>query len=913
MEQSMVRLRMGFTGGARALHALHVSVLAIVLAVVLVQASAGGYGTSGSTPGAGDPGPLSGLPMGAQARISGALGNAASSYRVSAPSEGVAEARNPVQGLAAGFTRSGIELHSGGLRVGLRLRGIGYGSVPAPVDEIAPAVSANRVTYRHSSVSEWYVNGPLGLEQGFTVPSAPSGKAAGPLTLSLSVSGDVRVSMATGGGHLLLSHGASTLRYGELVARDAHGRTLPSRIEAGKRAIALRVDTSGASYPVRIDPLVQEGEKLTGGEEQGGALLGFSVALSADGNTALVGGPRDHEYAGAVWVFTRSGAEWTQQGPKLTGTTAGGTGGERCGEETGEEADECAAGRSVALSADGNTALVGSPREAGPCPRAGGECDNQGAVWMFARNGTTWSLRQTLTAGSEEGAEGRFGRAVALSADGTTALVGAPSDGGGGPGSAWVFTRSGSSSSWTLAGPKLTVSDTQGEAHLGGSVALSGDGETAVVGAPADNGYVGSAFVFARFGSSWHQVSKLTGEAESGAGHFGASVAVSTQGTTAIVGARADAEGNGAAWAFAQSGPATWSPQGSKLTAPEPAGADDGAEFGYSVALTADGNRALIGAPHDGGAAGAAWLFARSGSAWTQDGSKLTGAAAGRGWFGSSVALRSDGLTALVGAPNEASQASKEAKAGAVYVFADPTLLPLVEGLSPNSGPPAGGTTVRITGSRLSAASAVRFGSVRAASFTVNGDGSITAVSPPNPKGGAVYVTVTTPEDVSPQIPSALFTYVLPRGGRVFVPPPPGSGDPQGSLATPVAAGGVQGFTSGCTAALLSRSVPVLSKGRATVRLAWRGAGACTGKLTLSLKVRRGKKIRTRTIGTATFALSPGRARSVVIKLNAAGRALLRSRHGRLNASLRIVSVTSAKKVQAYSSTVHLAVPRRRR
>jgi hypothetical protein len=84
--------------------------------------------------------------------------------------------------------------------------------------------------------------------------------------------------------------------------------------------------------------------------------------LSADGNTAIVGGYFDNNYAGAAWVFTRSGGVWTQQGSKLVGTRAVGIGTQ---------------GTSVALSADGNTALVG------------GEFDNNstGAVWVFTRSG----------------------------------------------------------------------------------------------------------------------------------------------------------------------------------------------------------------------------------------------------------------------------------------------------------------------------------------------------------------------------------------------------------------------------------------------------------------------------------------------------------------------------------------------
>ena len=81
----------------------------------------------------------------------------------------------------------------------------------------------------------------------------------------------------------------------------------------------MRVWDRGARYPLRIDPFIQQGSKLTGGGESGDGQFGYSVALSGDGNTALIGGPGDNGNVGAAWVFTRSGSTWKQQGAKLTG------------------------------------------------------------------------------------------------------------------------------------------------------------------------------------------------------------------------------------------------------------------------------------------------------------------------------------------------------------------------------------------------------------------------------------------------------------------------------------------------------------------------------------------------------------------------------------------------------------------
>ena len=78
-------------------------------------------------------------------------------------------------------------------------------------------------------------------------------------------------------------------------------------------------------HPVR-DDLDRAGLKLTGSGESGAGEFGARVALSSDGNTALIGGIGDNSDHGAAWVFTRSGSTWTQQGSKLTGSGESGEG-----------------------------------------------------------------------------------------------------------------------------------------------------------------------------------------------------------------------------------------------------------------------------------------------------------------------------------------------------------------------------------------------------------------------------------------------------------------------------------------------------------------------------------------------------------------------------------------------------------
>ena len=407
----------------------------------------------------------------------------------------------------------------------------------------------------------------------------------------------------------------------------------------------------------------QQGGKLVGIGEVGNAELGNSVALSSDGNTAIVGGPGDNGNAGAAWVYTRSGGVWTQQGGKLVGTGA---------------VAGAYQGWSVALSGDGNTAIVGGPS---------GNVDNfavgVGAAWVYTRSGGVWTQQGSKLAASDAVGNAGQGTSVALSGDGNTAIVGGPSDNGSFPSSAgavWVYTRSGGV--WTQQGSKLVGTGAVGGAGQGFSVALSGDGNTAIVGGPLDNGGtlagVGAAWVFTRSGGVWTQLgSKLIGSGAVGTAEGalqGFSVALSGDGNTALVGGMNDnytaGAGNvGAAWVYTRSG-GVWTQQGSKLVGT--GGKSPGQ--GWSVALSADGNTAIVGGLYDNGNMstgypGAAWVFTRSGNVWTQQGSKLFGTGAvGNASQGNSVALSGDGNTAIVGGPSD--NGAYPIGVGAAWVFA---------------------------------------------------------------------------------------------------------------------------------------------------------------------------------------------------------------------------------------------------
>ncbi len=728
------------------------ALLSLLLAAGLSQylrAHAGASSASVSASGASRDA-LADLSPAERASISASIGAAERAYHFQAAPDGF-RAANPRQHLGIGVDRSGALLRARGLQLGLSLRAAGYGGSLRAVGAARPSAHANRATFAHGGIAEWYVNGPLGLEQGFTIARPTATAATGPLTLAIALSGNARASLAAGGQSVMFSgpHGGS-LRYGGLSVSDASGRTLHSWIALQGGELLLRVDAGGARFPLRVDPAIEEETPETTLPSSGnaGEGAGLSVALSADGKHALVGAPDQESAGGAVWVFTRvgSGPAWARTS-ELTVPVAEGESSEcveASEEEPAEGGNECGFGRSVALSADGDTALVGAPRVnvqvAAKDPGEPGETEevtHAGAAWVYTRAGSGWTGTELVSPEPAHG--GHFGRSVALAGNGETALVGAPGEHAG-HGRAWVFTGSGSS--WAAQGGALMGSGEEGEGRFGHSVALSADGEVALIGAPADDHDLGAAWVFGRSGSEWiEQAPKLTDGGEGPEGRFGYSVALSEDGATALVGAARVDNDTGAAWVFTRSGP-SWSQPGSKLVGK----GEGGEQFGYSVALAASGNSAIVGAPHWKDTLGTAWLFQRSGAGWGAAVRQLKGGSkeAGRALFGASVAMSpDDGETVLVGGPNE------DKRAGAAWVFGPGPSVECVESLEshecepaklsehehkPAKGSTEGGTSVTIYGGHLAGATAVRFGTSEATSFEVHSAGStesITAVSPP--------------------------------------------------------------------------------------------------------------------------------------------------------------------------------------
>jgi hypothetical protein len=602
------------------------------------------------------------LPMALQAAASSAVGGAHRTFEAVQTTAGLQAVGG---GLRTDFSRSGPIVHAGGAELGLRMVGVGAGDRLRPSVAADPVSVANRVFYRHAGVTEWYRNGPLGLEQGFTVDRRP-GSRADWLTIAVRTSGGL---IAHGSRTRVVfqgrAGGSSGLRYSGLHASDAAGHSLPTQFELRGDKILLRIDDRHARYPVAVDPMVEQGPKLT---VAAGQELGWSVALSSDGNTALVGA-LDGNTTGA-YVFTRSAGSWSQQA-ELSDTSSEGS---------------SEYGFSVALSADGNTAVLGGPRD------GTGNGYDPGAVLVYTRSGSTWTQQAKLVPGDESSAPGEpgdsyFGSSVALSSDGSTALIGGPRDWGNAldsSGAAWVYTRAGST--WTEQA-KVT-GDGEYDGAFGTSVALSADGSSAVIGEPSGGpaltggGNAGAVWSFTRTGSTWSESQELGPSDANGRTDFGTSVALSDDGLTALIGGPFDNDGTGAVWAFRSSG-STWTQAGPKLTANDET---QPGEFGTNVALSGDGSVALVGAWLDGNRSGAAWLFTSSGSSWAQQGPKTTASnEGGAASFGHGVALSDDGTTALVGGPTD------NGYRGAAWVYQPnaPSITAPADGSYTNNAQPA--------------------------------------------------------------------------------------------------------------------------------------------------------------------------------------------------------------------------------
>ncbi len=465
-------------------------------------------------------------------------------------------------------------------------------------------------------------------------------------------------------------------------------------------------DAGSAYVFVRNGSVWAQQAKLTASDEATGAWFGYSV--SVDGNALIVGanqydGAGGLDEAGAVYMFTRSGAAWAQEGMLTAADAAAGdnfgvsvalagtmaivganeddhAGGSSAGSvyvvrigrdcDANGTMDECEAdcngdGTSDACEIASDPSLDcngnGTPDQCDIAEATSPDCNADSVPDECQLD--IWTERVRLAA-SDAAASDEFGVSVSISGD--TAIVGARSDdhaGGTDAGSAYVFVLA--NGAWTEQA-KLTASDAAASDAFGFSVSISGD--TAIVGAYLDDhtggSNAGSAYVFVRSGGVWTEQAKLTASDSAASDFFGLSVSIS--GDTAIVGAWADDHAGGSnagsAYVFVRSG-GVWTQQ-AKLTASDAAGGD---EFGAKVSIS--GDTAIVGATQDdhagGTNAGSAYVFVRSSGVWTQQAKLIASDAVAGDEAGYSVSISGD--SAIVGA--RFSDPGGRTSAGAAYVF----------------------------------------------------------------------------------------------------------------------------------------------------------------------------------------------------------------------------------------------------
>jgi len=556
----------------------------------------------------------------------------------------------------------------------MRLHSYGDGQQTIAAEAVSLQVHGKRLEKRHAQLTEWYLDSPLGLEQGFTL-AQPLSSHRGELVLNLALSGGLTPQLKDQALHFLDSKQTSQLTYDKLYAFDATGRELPSRMVLAGNTLSLLVDDRGAVYPVVVDPLFSP-VRLVDSRGIAGDRFGLSVAI--DGSTAVIGADSvgAADTFGAAVVYEKQHGIWQEVAHLNTATSFG----DRLG-------------YSVAIS--GDTIVVGAwdkPNGAATEPSA----------YVYVKGVNGWPTTETarlrpLNPQLALPSSTRFGHSVDISAG--VIVVGAPgydvpppagifckglASQGVDAGAAFVFVKPAAGWSGSQNESAMLVdADACDSDATGISVAI--DLDTVVVGAHKDDGGIsgfvdaaGSAYVFVKPLAGWSSPTPLTEAAtlrafaREGTAHFGFSVDVSND--VVVVGAFGDpnkvgvstSAGSGAAFIFEKpfNGWFGLQTETVKLNAVDRSGKDN---FGHSVAISAD--TVVVGAPRSEEAvvapsvakvdSGAMYLFTKPVAGWasgavngvmTSSDKKRAAIPATGDLYGYSVAV--SGNVLLAGAPS---------------------------------------------------------------------------------------------------------------------------------------------------------------------------------------------------------------------------------------------------------------------
>ncbi len=581
---------------------------------------------------------------------------------------GEVKIHNPVQRLDARIDHNGVRMTAAnGFTLSMQLLHYGFNGHTQTPKSYRARINGVRVEVRHDpDLSEWFINTPLGIEQGFYLKRGYCGPATADESITQSnfelhfkIGGDLIPEQTADGIDFMDAAGQVQMHYNQLLAFDANHQILPARFQLSGNRLRISVETAGAHFPVTIDPIFSSQQSLSASDAAAEDQFGDAVAIDAD--TIVIGAPLVNSGtatdAGAVYVFVRdpsTGVFSEQQ--KLSASDA---------------AAEDNFGSAVDI--DGHTIVVGAPQaNLGITP-------DTGAVYVFTRDPTAannpWTQQQKMTA-ADAAALDLLGGSVYV--EGHTLLVGAARKDDGtatATGAVYVFTRNPDDQAvpWTQQ-QKLSAADAAAEDEFGRSVSLNGN--TIVVGAPLVNlGTVfdaGAVYVFTRdqsmFLNPWTQRQKLTASNAQAGDRLGQSVSIDAN--TILAGApRADLAGfvdSGAAYVFTRESASADFSQKQILRARV---AVSDALLGTSVFI--DGSTALMGGPgtrsFTATDAGAAYLFVRQALTgnWRQQQEFAGSNPVALAEFGGAVGL--DAGTAIIGSAKRSQGTATSA--GAAFAF----------------------------------------------------------------------------------------------------------------------------------------------------------------------------------------------------------------------------------------------------